>query len=402
VSCESIPRIFVVDDEHVIASSLAAILNMNGYSARSFTRPLEALIAAPSDTPDLLISDVAMPGFSGIDLAIQMRAQHPKCKMLLFSGQAATLGLLANARNQGHEFHVLSKPIHPTELFFEITTLGFGKHSFEMEGQSEYPVPTQQSAVVPAMLAVDAPAETPANGIDGFTAERVQEFVEYLAIVHVVARRIYRLVPEQVSFADLYGAGVAGLIGTLRKFEFCDQSHFPSYLKIGIREAILDSLGDLVWSAEERRRKGKPIEEAIHTLTAELERPPTELEISREMSVDLPTYHRLLDELKGIEIGTLHIRRSKQSGGEEVVNLLNPSGDNLQSRSQRAELRRRVADAINDLPECERLVLNLFRHEGLTMKDIGFVLGEVESRVSQIYASAVLRLRSRLFDFGYS
>jgi RNA polymerase sigma factor FliA len=188
----------------------------------------------------------------------------------------------------------------------------------------------------------------------------------------------------------------------LRKFEFCDQSHFPSYLKIGIREAILDSLGDLVWSAEERRRKGKPIEEAIHTLTAELERPPTELEISREMSVDLPTYHRLLDELKGIEIGTLHIRRSKQSGGEEVVNLLNPSGDNLQSRSQRAELRRRVADAINDLPECERLVLNLFRHEGLTMKDIGFVLGEVESRVSQIYASAVLRLRSRLFDFGYS
>ena len=129
MSCQSIPRIFVVDDEHVIASTLAAILNMNGYSARCFTRPLEALIAAPSDTPDLLISDVAMPGFSGIDLAIQMRAQHPRCKMLLFSGQAATLDLLEDARNRGHDFHLLEKPIHPTELLSEMRTLGNGAQS---------------------------------------------------------------------------------------------------------------------------------------------------------------------------------------------------------------------------------------------------------------------------------
>jgi DNA-binding response OmpR family regulator len=119
----SVPRVFVVDDEHVIAFTLAAILNMHGFSAEPFTRPLEALAASRSDIPDLLISDVAMPGFSGIDLAIQMRAQHPKCKILLFSGQAATLDLLADARNQGHDFHLLQKPVHPSDLLAEIGTL---------------------------------------------------------------------------------------------------------------------------------------------------------------------------------------------------------------------------------------------------------------------------------------
>jgi len=65
-----------------------------------------------------------MPGLSGIDLAIQMRAQHPECKILLFSGQAATLDLLEDARNQGHDFHLLLKPVHPTELLSKIGTMG--------------------------------------------------------------------------------------------------------------------------------------------------------------------------------------------------------------------------------------------------------------------------------------
>jgi DNA-binding NtrC family response regulator len=124
VCSDPVSRIFVVDDEYVIASTLAVILNMRGFSARFFTRPLEALTAAQSDIPDLLISDVAMPGLSGIDLAIQMRAQHPECEILLFSGQAATLDLLEDARNQGHDFHLLLKPVHPTELLSEIGALG--------------------------------------------------------------------------------------------------------------------------------------------------------------------------------------------------------------------------------------------------------------------------------------
>jgi DNA-binding NtrC family response regulator len=120
VSSNPVPRIFVVDDEPVIASTLVAILQMNGFSAKFFTCPLDAMAAARLKAPDLLISDVAMPGISGIDLAIQMKAQYPTCKVLLFSGQAATMDLLEDARAQGHDFDLLLKPVPPAELLFEV------------------------------------------------------------------------------------------------------------------------------------------------------------------------------------------------------------------------------------------------------------------------------------------
>jgi CheY-like chemotaxis protein len=116
-------RIFVVDDEPVIASSLAAILRMNGFSASFFTSPLEALAAARSESPDLLITDVAMPGISGVELAIQMRAQYPNCKILLFSGQAATSDLMEGARAQGYDFRLLQKPVFPSVFLSEIGQL---------------------------------------------------------------------------------------------------------------------------------------------------------------------------------------------------------------------------------------------------------------------------------------
>lgn len=108
--------IFVVDDEHVVASTLTAILQKDGFSARFFTSPREALAAARSEAPDLLISDVTMPDCSGIDLAIQMKAQFPKCKVLLFSGQAATFDLLQTAHEKGYNLRLLLNPAHPTIL----------------------------------------------------------------------------------------------------------------------------------------------------------------------------------------------------------------------------------------------------------------------------------------------
>jgi DNA-binding NtrC family response regulator len=94
---------------------------MNGFSARFFTSPVKALAAARSESPDLVVSDVAMPGVSGIDLAIQMRAQCPNCQILLFSGQATTLDLLEGA--QGYDFRLLQKPVHPSQFLSEIGEL---------------------------------------------------------------------------------------------------------------------------------------------------------------------------------------------------------------------------------------------------------------------------------------
>jgi DNA-binding NtrC family response regulator len=94
-----------------------------GFHATSFTEPTAALQAAHNDAPDLLISDVVMPGLSGIELAIQVQQLCPGCKILLFSGQAATSHMLESVRARGYDFQLLSKPVHPADLLAKIQDL---------------------------------------------------------------------------------------------------------------------------------------------------------------------------------------------------------------------------------------------------------------------------------------
>ena len=112
--------VFVVDDERLIASTTTTILQLSGYETRSFANALEALEAARTVRPDLLIADVIMPGLSGIDLAIRFKELYPTCKVLLLSGQTKTTDLLEAARQQGHDFEILAKPVHPTDILARI------------------------------------------------------------------------------------------------------------------------------------------------------------------------------------------------------------------------------------------------------------------------------------------
>ncbi len=108
------PVILVVDDERIIADTMSVILRQKGYAAMAAYDGFSALEMAALVPPDLLITDVVMPGLSGIELAITFRATMPDCQILLFSGQAATMDLLESARMAGHSFHTLTKPLHPT------------------------------------------------------------------------------------------------------------------------------------------------------------------------------------------------------------------------------------------------------------------------------------------------
>jgi len=110
------PKVLVADDEKVIADTLAIILNQNGYDASAVYTGTAAVERARSIRPDLVISDVIMPDMNGIDAAIKIRGFLPGCKILLFSGQAATADLLEDARKRGHEFEILAKPVHPQDL----------------------------------------------------------------------------------------------------------------------------------------------------------------------------------------------------------------------------------------------------------------------------------------------
>ena len=114
------PRVLVADDEQVIANTLAIILNQAGFDARAVYSGEKALEALDTFQPNMLISDVIMTGMTGIEAAIQTRQKLPTCKILLFSGQAATADLLERARSQGHEFEILAKPVHPTDLLAKL------------------------------------------------------------------------------------------------------------------------------------------------------------------------------------------------------------------------------------------------------------------------------------------
>jgi DNA-binding response OmpR family regulator len=115
--------VLVADDERIIADSLSIILNRSGYDARAAYSGETAVEMARNFQPDMLISDVIMPGITGIETAIRVKAMLPLCKVLLFSGQAATAGLLEMARAQNHDFELLAKPIHPSELIARLRSV---------------------------------------------------------------------------------------------------------------------------------------------------------------------------------------------------------------------------------------------------------------------------------------
>jgi len=110
------PRVLIADDEQVIANTLAIILNQSGFEARAVYSGESAIETLDTFQPNMLISDVIMAGMTGIEAAIKIRSRLPQCKILLFSGQAATADLLEKARAQGHEFEILAKPVHHTDL----------------------------------------------------------------------------------------------------------------------------------------------------------------------------------------------------------------------------------------------------------------------------------------------
>ena len=236
------------------------------------------------------------------------------------------------------------------------------------------------------------------NTIPTLSEEHERLIIEHLPIVRYLARRIHERLPQQVDIEDLVSSGVLGLIDAFQKFDPEKKVQFRSYAQFRIRGAILDSLRTLDWSPRDLRRKGRAVEEAIRSLTSRLGHAPSETEVAAELHMELGEYQLLLGELKGLEIGTLHAERSEDSGEEELAYIPTDPEEDPLFRCLKGEMQQRLAAAIDQLPERERLVMTLYYYEEMTMKEIGLTLGVVESRVSQIHASAVLHLRVALSD----
>lgn len=256
-------------------------------------------------------------------------------------------------------------------------------------------------ALHPSLLSLHAaapelePAVTFAASQAGSAASE-QLVMEHLASVRFIARKLHRTLPRQVELDDLISAGTIGLMEALKRFDACRDVQFKSYAQFRIRGAILDWLRTLDWGPRELRRKARAVAETARTLTLRLGRTPGENEIADAMGMPLDELQHLMGELRSAELGSLNAEHSKDEEDEELDYVPAAAEEDPLFRCLAAESRQRVIDAIEELPEKERLVLTLYYYEELTMREIGMTLGVVESRVSQIHSVAVRRLRSAL------
>ena len=227
-------------------------------------------------------------------------------------------------------------------------------------------------------------------------AERDNLINETLPLIKHIAHRVATRLPANIEMRDLINAGVIGLLDAIEKFEPERNVKFKTYAEVRIRGAILDSLRNLDWAPRSLRKKSKDLEKIYADLSQKLGRPATDEEVSEAMGEDIEDFHALVDQLHGLTIGSFE-NLSDSDDSENYINYYPDDGSNdPYAKFESSELTSMLAQAIEELPEKERLVLSLYYYEEFTMKEIGALLGVNESRVSQLHTKATLRLRGRL------
>jgi RNA polymerase sigma factor FliA len=252
------------------------------------------------------------------------------------------------------------------------------------------------------MTKTDSALKRPARALQGYQArdraaeERERLILEHLPQVRLIARRIHERLPESVNLDDLISTGTIGLIAAIDRFDPQHNVKLKTYAEYKIRGAILDSLRGLDWAPRQQRKRSKQIESAIASAEQRLHRAPSEEEIARELGLTLAEYHEWLVDIRGVNLGSLEAA-SPEDESRNLLKYISDDEENWPSRLlERSELQRLLADAIEKMPRTERLVISLYYHEELTLREIAKIVSLHESRVSQLKSQAILRLRSYL------
>jgi RNA polymerase sigma factor FliA len=221
--------------------------------------------------------------------------------------------------------------------------------------------------------------------------------VANIDMVKSVARRLAQRLPPQVEVPDLVGAGVIGLIEAAGRYKAATGVPFDAFARRRIQGAMLDALRDLDWAPRSLRKLRRDRDAACARLRHDLGRDPVDEEIRRAMGMSSADYARSLEQLRLLERGNARTVDEQGAEGRLLELCLDPS-EGPEVRLQRAELSRFLARALEQLPERERRILAMYYHEEMTLAAIGRVIGVGESRVSQLRALAVTRLRGILAD----
>ncbi|MCK7547093.1 RNA polymerase sigma factor FliA [Marinobacter koreensis] len=218
---------------------------------------------------------------------------------------------------------------------------------------------------------------------------------EHAPLVKKIALHLMARLPASVQLEDLMQAGMIGLLEAAQRYSSTGGATFETYAGIRIRGAMVDEIRKGDWVPRSVHRNARRISQAIKVVEDRLGREAQDSEVAEELGMDLAEYHASLSDSNG---GRLFSLDELNESGELPIEHSETSDNPFEGLSSDA-FRRSLAQAIEELPEREKLVLSLYYQEELNLKEIGAVIGVSESRVSQIHSQAALRLRGRLTDW---
>jgi RNA polymerase sigma factor FliA len=236
-------------------------------------------------------------------------------------------------------------------------------------------------------------------------AERLRErlILHYSPLVKYVAGRVGVGLPPNIEQADLVSYGIFGLIDAIEKFDLERAIKFETYAISRIKGAIIDELRSIDWIPRSVRYKAREVEKAYAVLEGRLHRTPTEAEVAQELGIALEDLHQIFSQVSFVNVVALD-ELLTAGGGEKgdklslVDTLEDTKAEDPVKAFEGEETKHLLAKSINTLPEREKIVVTLYYYEGLTLAEIGQVLGVTESRICQMHTKAVLQLRGKLSD----
>lgn len=232
-----------------------------------------------------------------------------------------------------------------------------------------------------------------------YTAEGVMDkhslWQRYVPLVRHEALRLQVRLPASVELDDLLQAGGIGLLNAVERYDALQGTAFTTYAVQRIRGAMLDELRSRDWVPRSVRRNAREVAQAIGQLEQELGRNATETEVAERLGIDIADYRQMLLDTNNSQLFSYDEWREEHGDSIELVTDDHQRENPLQQLLD-SNLRQRVMEAIETLPEREKLVLTLYYQEELNLKEIGAVLEVGESRVSQLHSQAIKRLRTKL------
>ena len=236
---------------------------------------------------------------------------------------------------------------------------------------------------------------------DPSTDARERLILHYSPLVKFVAGRVAAGLPQSIEQSDLVSYGIFGLIDAIDKFDPERGFKFETYAISRIKGAIIDELRSIDWVPRSIRSKARAIERAYSKLENELKRSPDDAEMAAEMGITESELSHTLSQISFVGVVALDEvvnTGEKGSGTTTVGDTVADKVNDPVAAFEVEEMKHLLADAINRMPDRERLVLTLYYYEALTLAEIGTVLGVTESRVCQIHTKAILQLRGRLVE----